>query len=128
MAVWDNASRFPTSDCDALPFPWRGALWQRRSNRSISSNVPELVRLAEEVQATGEARVLTRATEEIAVLMPVDRVLNDRANDRDQPKSKRFKKELLALAGAWSDLDDEAMIEEVYRARQEAPPSAHVES
>lgn len=33
------------------------------------------------------------------------------------PKGKRFKKELLSLAGVWSDLDAVEMIEELYKAR-----------
>jgi hypothetical protein len=39
------------------------------------------------------------------------------------PKSKRMKDRLLALAGVWSDLDADEMIERIYRARREAPPS-----
>ena len=40
-----------------------------------------------------------------------------------EPKSKRLKEKLLSLAGAWHDLDAESLIEEIYRARHEAPPS-----
>lgn len=39
------------------------------------------------------------------------------------PKSMRMKKRLLGLAGAWSDLDADEMIERIYKARAEAPPS-----
>jgi len=35
------------------------------------SNVPELLSIAEEVQTSGEPQILTRDTEEIAVLMPI---------------------------------------------------------
>lgn len=38
-------------------------------------------------------------------------------------KSRRLKGQLLSLAGVWSDLDADAMIEALYRARHEAPPS-----
>lgn len=35
------------------------------------SEAPELLRIAEEVHATGESRLLTRAREELAILTPV---------------------------------------------------------
>jgi hypothetical protein len=41
-----------------------------------------------------------------------------------EPTSKRLKEQLLALAGVWSDLDADRMIDELYRRRHEAPPSA----
>ena len=39
------------------------------------------------------------------------------------PKSRRLKGRLLSLAGVWRDLDADAMIEALYKARHEAPPS-----
>jgi hypothetical protein len=36
------------------------------------SNLPEVLRLAEEVQATGEPRVLTRGDQQVALLSPVN--------------------------------------------------------
>jgi hypothetical protein len=50
------------------------------------SNTPELLRLAEEVQATGKPRMLVREREELAVLVPVESSLTSskpsRARDR----------------------------------------------
>ena len=43
-----------------------------------------------------------------------------------EPKSKRLKKKLLAFAGVWSDLDADRMIEELLKARHEAPASGPV--
>jgi hypothetical protein len=34
-----------------------------------------------------------------------------------QPRSRKFREQLLALAGVWSDLDADAMIDDVYRTR-----------
>ncbi len=34
-----------------------------------------------------------------------------------EPKSKRLKERLLSLAGVWSDLDADQMIDELYRCR-----------
>jgi hypothetical protein len=42
------------------------------------------------------------------------------------PKSKRMKQQMLSLAGVWSDLDADQLIEEIYRRRHEAPPSSPV--
>ena len=39
------------------------------------------------------------------------------------PKSRRLTKKLLSFAGVWSDLDIDRFIEELYKARYEAPPS-----
>jgi hypothetical protein len=39
------------------------------------------------------------------------------------PKSKRMKDRLMALAGAWSDLDADEMIDRLYKARHASPPS-----
>ena len=40
-----------------------------------------------------------------------------------EPKSKRMKARLMSLAGVWSDLDADEMIDKLYKARHEAPPS-----
>ena len=44
----------------------------------------------------------------------------------DVPTSRRWREELLAFAGIWSDLDGDRMIEELYAARHESPPSPPV--
>ena len=44
----------------------------------------------------------------------------------DVPTSRLRREELLAFAGIWSDLDGDRMIEELYAARHESPPSPPV--
>ena len=44
-----------------------------------------------------------------------------------EPKSRRSKQELMALAGVWKDIDADVLIEYIYRARHEAPPSPPVD-
>lgn len=44
----------------------------------------------------------------------------------DVPTSRQRREELLAFAGIWSDLDGDRMIEELYAARHESPPSPPV--
>jgi hypothetical protein len=60
------------------------------------SHTPELLRLVEEVQATRTPRVLVREREELAVLMPVQRV----ANPRSAKQAKRAYADLASLRGA----------------------------
>ncbi len=92
------------------------------------SNLPDLLRIAEEVRATGKPHVLRRASEDIAVLMPITPDQRRADTAIDGPTSKRLKSRLLSLAGAWSDLDADRMIEELFKARHEAPPSAPIEA
>ena len=61
------------------------------------TNIPELVRIAEEVEATNKPRVLKRDNTPIAILTPVTK------KQSSQAKSKAMK-ETLAIAGAWRDL------------------------
>jgi hypothetical protein len=42
-------------------------------------------------------------------------------------KSKRMKERLLSLAGVWSDINADEMIDRLYKARHEAPPSKPLE-
>jgi hypothetical protein len=62
------------------------------------SNNPELLRLAEEVEATNKSRLLKRDNVPVALLTPVKK------KQTSQAKIKAIK-EALALAGAWGDRD-----------------------
>src|SRR5438105_4364803 len=62
------------------------------------SNNPELLRLAEEVEATKTPRKLTRQNKIVALLMPVDTQSKHHTN-------QQAIEETLALAGSWRDLD-----------------------
>lgn len=81
----------------------------------ISDN-PELLRLAEEVEATKTPRKLIRDKKTIAVIMPVS-----------QPKTKKqlrtSVKEALALAGAWGDRDWNEVEAELERIRHSSKPT-----
>ncbi|MBI4495035.1 MAG: hypothetical protein HY690_19855 [Chloroflexi bacterium] len=79
-----------------------------------------LLRILEAVHIDKVPRLIEREGEPLAVVAnPADY-----GAEAVAPKSKRRKKELLALAGVWSDLDADDMIDALYRARHEAPPSA----
>ncbi len=40
-----------------------------------------------------------------------------------EPKSKRNKEKIMALAGVWSDIDADELIERIMKWRHESPPS-----
>ena len=82
----------------------------------------DLLHILEDVHADKVPRLIEREGEALAVVVSPE----DFAPEEIAPKSKRLKKDLLSFAGVWSDLDAERMIEAVYKARHESPPSAPV--
>ena len=98
-----------------------------RELRSIDiSDVPELLRLAEEVRTTNEPHVLRRAGEDIAVLMPIGPTTKRRGRKpalaRRSPAPEevaRSKAGIVGSAGSWRDIDAEAL-KEYIRERRDA--------
>ncbi len=84
------------------------------------TNMPELVRIAEEVRASDQPRVLKRDNMPIAMLTPVKKKQSARA------KSKAVKA-ALALAGAWKDLPSDQMEEDLDRIRHQSKPTPPIE-
>ena len=84
------------------------------------TNMPDLVRIAEEVEATNKPRVLKRDNTPIAILTPVKK------NHANQAKSKAVQ-EALALAGAWRDLPSDQMEEELDSIRHSSKPTPPLE-
>lgn len=84
------------------------------------SGVPELLSIAEEVQASGVGRLLKRDGEELAILAPVTRRRKPAARGR----GKADYEALLAAAGTWKDVDTDAFIADVYESRRRSsrPP------
>lgn len=91
--------------------------------KRVSIEADDLRRVLDDVHLDGEPRLIERNGEALAVVVAP----GDYRGASTEPKSKRLKDALLAFAGIWSDLDDEQMIAEVFRAREEAPPSPPVE-
>jgi hypothetical protein len=83
------------------------------------SNMPDLARLAEEVEATQKSRILKRHKKTVAILMPVEPVLT--------PKKQQAIEETLALAGSWSDLDWNEMLASLDRIRHSSKPTPPLE-
>ena len=84
------------------------------------SNNPELLRLAEEVEATKKPRLLKRDNIPVALLTPVKK------KQSSQAKSKAMK-ETLALAGAWGDRDWNEVEAELDRIRHSSKPTPPLE-
>ncbi len=80
----------------------------------------DLVQVVEDVHKDNVPRLIEREGEALAVLLSPE----DYTAVSAKPKSKRLKRRLLSFAGVWGDLDADRMIEELYTARHEAPPSA----
>ena len=91
-------------------------------------SLPDLLRLAEEVKVTQTPRILKKADETVAILMPV--------GTATKPKKKRAKTKAetpnankkaleatLALAGSWKDLDWNEMEAELDRIRHHSKPT-----
>jgi hypothetical protein len=76
----------------------------------ISSNL-ELLRLAEEVEATKTPRKLTRDRKTVAILMPVT------ASGTGKKKRAKTKVDYAAFRGAfgsWNNVDTKALLNDIY--------------
>ena len=84
------------------------------------TNTPELLQLAEEVRRNGQARVLRRDREDLAVVIPVS------AAKRRARKTRTYSKEddeaFLASAGGWKDFDLEKFLRDIDESRRISRP------
>jgi hypothetical protein len=86
-----------------------------RELRSIDvSQIPELLRIAEEVGSSGEARILRRDDEDLAVVLPMARVPRRRSRGT---KTKDDMQAFRASAGSWSDVDTDKLVADIYESR-----------
>jgi PHD/YefM family antitoxin component YafN of YafNO toxin-antitoxin module len=85
----------------------------------------DLRKVVERVREDKMPRLIERDGEPLAVVVSPEQL-----EVADEPTSKRRKERLLSLAGVWSDLDADRMIDDLYRRRHEASPSpsAHEEA
>ncbi len=81
-----------------------------------SMKLPDLFRLVEEVNATKQPRILKRDREPVAMLMPVGIAI--KPEKKPAPTKADYDASLAAI-GSWRDLDADALIAHVYRARKE---------
>ena len=85
----------------------------------ISHN-KDLLKLAEEVEATKIPRALMKDNETVAVIIPAGR-----ENRTEQKRKDDAYTAMLSVLGSWSDLDTDTMIKNIYKAREEGsrPPT-----
>jgi antitoxin (DNA-binding transcriptional repressor) of toxin-antitoxin stability system len=85
------------------------------------SDVPEILRLAEEVRRAGEPRVLAKGGEELAMVVPL---LPPRKRRRGRVKTEADYKAFRSAAGGWADVDTDTLIKNIYedRRRSSRPP------
>lgn len=82
-------------------------------------DAPDLLRIAEEVKAADEPRLLRRGGEDIAIMMPIKPAV------RRRPKKTRAGYDgFRAAAGGWSDVDTDRLIADIYADREsgDRPP------
>jgi hypothetical protein len=73
------------------------------------SNLPELLRLVEEVRRSAEPRVLRRDREDLAILTPVKPAPTGRPR---RVKTKADYEAFRSAFGAWKDIVDAAVLKE----------------
>ena len=77
----------------------------------------DLAKVVDDVCRDGVPRLLERDGVPVAVVSRPEEV----ALDLNAKMSEEKRRKLLSLAGAWSDIDTDKMIEDIYRWRHEAP-------
>lgn len=95
---------------------------KERALRPINvSDVPELLRIAEEVRNSNEPRLLRRDDEDLAILVPVARLRRRRA---PRLGSKANYEAFRSAAGGWKDVDTDKLIADIYADRRmsDRPP------
>lgn len=78
------------------------------------STMPELQHLVEEVRHSHEPRILRVGTEDVAILMPIERS-NNRRRKKHSPEDREA---FLASAGGWDGLvDTDQLLADIYESR-----------
>jgi hypothetical protein len=79
------------------------------------SDVPELRRLAEEVQRTGQARVLRRDGEDLAIIRPVP---SAKKQEGRRVKTKEDWEAFMSSFGSWKDFDLDQFLRDIEASRR----------
>lgn len=78
------------------------------------SDVPDVLRMVEEVRRAGEPRVLQRDGEDLAVVVPLPRERKSRGSKPTPEDIEAFR----SAAGGWADVDTDTLIENIYESRR----------
>lgn len=79
------------------------------------SDVPDVLRLAEEVRRIGEPRILRGDGEDLAMVVPLPRAKNPPFKKPTAADYESFRR----AAGSWADIDTDRLIRDIYRARRQ---------
>jgi hypothetical protein len=93
---------------------------ERASSIDIS-DMPDLLRVVEEVRASNKPRELTRDGETLAVLSPTG---GRRSKRRTREPTAEELASFRSAAGSWADVDTDKLVEEIYETRRRSirPP------
>jgi hypothetical protein len=83
---------------------------------------PELLRLAEEVNATGEPRVLRSRDGELALVTPIAGRRKRRGRNTLPPKTKEQMEAFWSSFGSWKDVDVDKFLDDIYESRKSSRP------
>jgi len=78
------------------------------------TNIPELVRIVEEVEATKTPRELKRENKTVAVIMPAKKAPLRKKREKTKADYEAF----LSAAGGWKDVDTETLLKHIYEDRR----------
>ena len=79
------------------------------------SDVPDLLRLVEEVRTTRRPHILRKNSEDLAVLMPVTSARHRNKRARTRADYEAFR----AAAGGWKGLvDTDKLVDDIYESRK----------
>jgi hypothetical protein len=100
----------------------KGSLDDDRIQIVDISHVPEMLRVAEEVRDSREARILYSNGEEIALMVPVPQRSKRRGKRRT--KTKADYDAFRSAAGSWKDVDTDRLLADIYESRRRSsrPP------
>ena len=79
------------------------------------TNVPEILRLAEEVHRAGEPRILRSNGQELALVAPLPQSKKRR---RGRVLSESDYAAFRSAAGGWKDIDTDTLIKNIYESRR----------
>ena len=84
------------------------------------TNIPELVKIAEEVEATKTPRELRRENKPLAVIMPARKAPAKKKREKTNADYEAFR----SAAGGWKDIDTDKLIADIYESRRRSnrPP------
>lgn len=86
------------------------------------SDLPDLLRLVDEVRFGAEPRLLRRGDQALAVLTPLPfrrQPPNGKRRGAVRPPSPEQREIMLSAAGSWSDIDADRLIERIHATRDE---------